>query len=64
MIKFGDFVRGTHDETIGDTVKITVGNSYNLVLAILKQFAEGTINFKSWNGNINLGTFGTIKLRC
>jgi len=55
-------IRGTHDETIGDAVKITVGNSYSLSSAQdIKQAAVGTINLKS-NGNINLGTSAQLNL--
>ena len=55
-------VRGTHDETIGDTVKITVGNSYNLGSAKdIKYAAEGAISLSS-EGNINIGTAAQLNL--
>ena len=55
-------VRGTHDETIGDTVKITVGNSYNLGSAKdIKYAAEGAISLSS-EGNMNIGTAAQLNL--
>ena len=55
-------VKGTHDETIGETATISIGQSYNLnVSQDIKQSAEGTINLKS-NGNINLGTQAQLNL--
>lgn len=55
-------VKGTHDETIGETVKISVGKNYNLnVDKDIRQSAEGSMNIASVS-NINLGTNAQINL--
>ena len=55
-------IKGTYDQTIGETAKITVGGSYNIGSEKdIKYSAEGTINLASV-GNINLGTNGQLNL--
>ena len=55
-------IKGKHDETVGDTVKVTVGNSYSLGSAKdIKQAAEGTLNLSS-EGNLNIGTAAQLNL--
>ena len=55
-------IKGKHDETVGDTVKVTVGNSYSLGSAKdIKQAAEGTLNLSS-ESNLNIGTAAQLNL--
>jgi len=55
-------VKGSHDETIGDTVKISVSNDYNLnVNRDTKLSSEGSTNIAAVK-NVNLGTNSQLNL--
>jgi len=55
-------IKGKHDETIGETVKISVGKNYNLnVDKDIRQSAEGSMNIAAVS-NINLGTNAQLNL--
>jgi len=55
-------IRGTKDETVGDSIKLTTGGSFDLdVASDIKLSAAATINLAS-NSNINIGTGGVMNL--